>query len=440
MTRHMPLKSSAALSALLAASSLLGQQVGQPIGQPIGQTAAAPAPLFRLVSKVPAIIAATDLLFFENEPKHTLTADQQSELVIHADGQLQSSEVPATLAADTLLSLRIRPAAWLLLTAAALPRFTKLWGPRLSVLGEGLGFGRDLPPKLLAQLLAIARDLQQLDATLTSDQEHGAVFTLVLTPQALSNTSEWLMHLVPGERGAPKIDGDAFARVDFDLAADHVFSACEPFLPWLAELTNGNSPAALTDQIRSLTCLAGSGALAIDPDGLQLALLLRDAKGYEETAFAAPALARQQEHLARRRIDVEYTVNALTHRDIHAMKSSVLPRTPTPLIATDGGEVIGFLAVAGGHAFSVAGGKHCEARIKALIDATMDRTLRVRPLDQVAAHSQPPVATLDLDIFRVAALAKFDLPAPLKLSLGKGQLHAKIRRHDQALVLQIQLQ
>lgn len=70
----------------------------------------------------------------------------------------------------------------------------------------------------------------------------------------------------------------------------------------------------------------------------------------------------------------------------------------------------------------------------------MDRTLRVRPLDQVAAHSQPPVATLDLDIFRVAALAKFDLPAPLKLSLGKGQLHAKIRRHDQALVLQIQLQ
>ncbi|MEI6130294.1 MAG: hypothetical protein WCR59_09545, partial [Planctomycetota bacterium] len=124
MTLHMPLKSSAALSALLAASSLLGQQVGQPIGQTIGQTAAAPAPLFRLVSKVPAIIAATDLLFFENEPKHTLTADQQSELVIHADGQLQSSEVPATLAADTLLSLRIRPAAWLMLTAAALPRFT----------------------------------------------------------------------------------------------------------------------------------------------------------------------------------------------------------------------------------------------------------------------------------------------------------------------------
>jgi hypothetical protein len=221
-----------------------------------------------------------------------------------------------------------------------------------------------------------------------------------MSPTAGSASHAWLQNLRPGGRGRITLSvPDVFAHVAFDLKGETLPAVCAPFAPFITSLTAGTSPEALADQLTAIGCLDGLGALAIDAEGLQLALGLRDSTRYAEAAFAQSTLARQQEHLAKQRVDMEYTVDALVHRDVKVMKSAALPATPTPWLATKDGEVLGYLAVAGRFALSTAGGAHGEARIRALIDATLDHALQAATQEPTAPDV--PLASAQIDLLRL---------------------------------------
>ena len=416
----------ALLGALVAASTLVAQTA---------TTKAEPLVCIRGLER--EVLEAATALFSDQPHAWQRAQGTQGEVRLAADGSLDLQEISATLPATTVVQMEIRLRAWMEHSTAAVAQLEKTWAPRLLLLGTSLGLPRELARELEPSLRAVLQDIDLCELSLARVTPAGAEFAITVTPVAGSATHTWLQTLRSGGRGTPALDvAAAYAQASFDLSAETLPAACAPFARWIASLTSGTSPEAIADQTNTLACLDGLGALAIDAEGLRLALGLRDAKRYAEAAFAKSTLLRQQEHLAKQRIDMEYTVDALTHRDVKVMKSAALPATPTPWLATVNGEVFGYLAVTDHFALSTAGGSRGEATIRGLIDAALDQKLRSA---NAPAAPSTTIASAQIDLLRFEGTVPESMRTRLQNEKLAGVLQLELIATGSALSLKAQI-
>lgn len=404
----------------------------------IAQTTAAKAePLVCIRGFEREVLDAAAAMFAEQPHHWQRSAGTQGEVRVDADGSLTMQETAATLPASTVVQMSVRLRAWMEHSSATVAQLEKTWAPRLMLLGTSLGLPRELARELEPSLRAVLQDIEQCEVTLARTTPAGAELALAITPATGSATHAWLQHLRPGGRGGIALETPAaFAHMTMDLQGDSLALACAPFAPWIASLTAGTGPEALADQTATLRCLNGLGALTIDAEGLRLALGLRDAKGYADAAFAKSTLARQQEHLAKQRIDMEYTVGALSHREIPVMKSAALPATPTPWLAAVNGEVFGYLAVTERFALSTAGGSHGEATIRALIDAALDQKLAPAV---ASTTSNAPLARAQIDLLRLEGTVPEAMRTRMQGEKLAGVLQVELHANPSTLTIKAQI-
>jgi hypothetical protein len=133
---------------------------------------------------------------------------------------------------------------------------------------------------------------------------------------------------------------------------------------------------------------------------------------------------------------MEYTVDALTHREVKVMKSAALPASPTPWLATVNGEVFGYLAVTDRFALSTAGGSHGEATIRGMMDAALDQKLT--PTAPATAASGP-LASAQIDLLRFEGAVPDSMRTRLQGEKLAGVLQVELWATGSTLSLKAQI-
>jgi hypothetical protein len=401
------------------------------------------APLFRLASADGRPLRALALLLGGSAGAFEVPAGKHGELRVADDLAPRLATLDGEVAGGAWLEAQVLPSTWLARLGPAVDEFEHSFGSRFAAIAVQTGLDRERGKHLLHDLIGVARDAEHIDVAVRRGSGSGADTTIVLqlAPRPGTALHRWTQLLVPGKREVPTVarDGD-FVQIGVDIAADRIAGLCDPFVPWIAELTSGSGDEAIADFRRSIASQDGRGSFAAGRAGIRMALGLGKAKTYAEVAFAPGNIERVKATLARQRIDAEYTPDALEYRGVRAMKSVVDGGRPLPLFGGERSEMTGYLAVAGDFALSVAGAGADEAAIKALVDGALDGKLPRRALAAADGSAQsPPLLTVSMDL----ALLFAAMPESARPRLGDDQprsVRISLHQTGTALELRIQLQ
>jgi hypothetical protein len=397
--------------------------------------------LFRLAAADARPLRALALLLGGSPGEFEVPAGKHGELRVADDLAPRLATVDGEVAGGAWLEAQVLPSAWLSRLGPAVDEFEHSFGFRFAAIAAQTGLARERAKHLLHDLIGVARDAERIDVAVRHGIGADTAIVLQLAPRPGTALHRWTQLLVPGKREVPTVarDGD-FVQVGVDIAADRLGGLCDPFVPWVAELTSGSSDEAIADFRRSIASQDGRGSFAAGRVGIRMALGLGKAKTYAEVAFAPGNIERTRAMLARQRIDAEYTPDALEYRGVRAMKSVVDGGRPLPLFGGERSEMTGYLAVAGDFALSVAGAGADEAAIKTLVDGALDGKLPRRALAAADGSAQsPPLLTVSMDL----ALLFAAMPESARPKLGDDQprnVRISLHQTGTALELRIQLQ
>lgn len=419
---------------LLATLPALAQRTEQP----------APPPILRVLSRDLAMLHRLAAQFGAEPKELKLASDEQcGELVVQEDLRTEQRISSVAPRAGNYSEIMLRPGGLVTAFAKEIAAEKAGLAVQLGFVLQQAGFPAGLGAELIDDAILLLPQIGGLYVEIEGDPRHpgkGLGLRLELTPQPGSDLQRYFAMLSPNAAGVPALPGDSRLDLRLSLNADLLHNLTQPFAAIAAQYGAANRQEQLqqADYLdRLLQAWDGTFASRFDDQHLLTVLGLRDAAAYRAALLAPANLERQLQSARRRRLDLEFTPNALVHRETPLLKTESSTAATNPLLP--GGELTSYSGVANGLAFTVGGASIDAAAAKAVVDDALDGRFARTPLQDLdRGRKTTALVRLDLSLDRLPGVE--DLLADAAEDARPTRAHLLIHKVGITLKITLELQ